>query len=186
MKISFGKKQLFSLIILILILAGIGGLIYYQTLPKEFKRYNFYGVELEFRSDLRNAKNISVYPDEQSILHKVWDPDIYKINIVYVPTKEPSDENSVLGVNAFEIRYKLDVAYRQFNWINEFTRTELESFENITYTNDTLVIALIRPSLADETAVELNENVIYIKGKTPEEFDRATIKFLMVALNITV
>ncbi|MEK6909979.1 MAG: hypothetical protein AABW61_02790 [Candidatus Aenigmatarchaeota archaeon] len=184
MKLS---KQLPYLIIFI-ILVGVGGVLYYQNLPKEMIRYNFYGTELEFRDDLRSAQNITVYPNEESILNKVWNPEITKINIAYVLTPEASDENSMIALNAFEIRYKLDIAYRNpnFNWANEFTSTELSSYDNITQTDDTLTIALVRPSLSDSTGVELDGNVAYIKGKTPKEFDLATIKFIMSALNITV
>ncbi len=182
------KKQLSYILIIILIFAGVGGFVYYQTLPKEIIRYNFFGTELEFRNDLRVADNVSVYPDEESILNKVWDPDITMINIVYVLTSESSDENSMIALNAFEIRYKLDVAYKnpKFNWINEFTSTQLDSFENITQKNDTLAIALVIPSLSDETSVRLDGNVVYIEGKTLEDLDLATIKFLMSALNITI
>lgn len=182
------NKQVSYLLIFLLISAGIGGFIYYESLPKEITRYNFYGTELQFRSDLRKAQNISVYPDEQSILSKVWDPDITRVSIVYVPSEEPSEENGMLALSVFEIRFKLDVAYHnpKFNWNNEFTSTNLTSFENITQSNDTLVIALVRPSLSDRTAVEMDGNVIYIKGKTLEEFDMATIKFIISALNITI
>ena len=184
---KIGKRQ-FSLILVLLVGIGIAGFAYYQSLPKEITRYNFYGTELEFRNDLRAAENVSVYPDKESVLHKVWDPDISKVNIVYVPTANSSDENSIIALNTFEIRFKLDVAYRNpnFNWINEFTSTELKSFDDIEQRNDTLVIAIVRPSLADETAVELDGHVVYVKGKSPEDLDLATIKFLMVALNITV
>lgn len=182
------RKKLPQLTALIIILVGIGAVVYYQTLPKEIIRYDFHGTEFVFRKDLRLAQSIPVYPDEKSILNKVWDPDITKIDIAYVPSAEPSDENGMVAVNAFEVRFKLDTAYRNpnFNWINEFTSTELNSFDGINQTNDTLVIALVHPSLADKTGVELDGNVVYIKGKTPEEFDLATIKFLMSALNINL
>lgn len=188
MKFNVGKKEFLFMTLFIVIVAGVAGFIYYQNLPKEITRYNFYGTELVFRKDLRLAENISVYPDEQSIANKVWDPDITKINIVYVPSEGPSEENGMLSVNIFEIRFKLDVAYHnpRFNWVNEFSAANLTSFENITQANDTLVIALVRPSLADKTAVELDGNVVYIKGRTAEDFDLATIRFLMSALNITV
>lgn len=187
---ELSRKQKFVLIVIVSIAISfsVAGVYYYQSIPKPVIRYNFYGTEFEFRNDLRLAQNISVYPDGQSILYKVWDPDIAKINIAYVLSQEPSDENSIIALNAFEIRYKLDIAYRnpRFNWINEFTSTELTSFDSINQTNDTLVIALVRPSLADKTTVELDGNVVYIKGKTQEELDLATIKFLMSALNISL
>ncbi len=182
------KEKLPQLTALVMILAGIGAAVYYQTLPKEVTRYDFHGTELVFRKDLRLAQNISVYPDEKSILNKVWDPEITRVDIAYILTPEPSEQNSMIALSLFEVRFKLDVAYRNpnFNWANEFTSTKLESLENINQTNDTLVIALVGPSFSDRTVVEMEGNVIYIKGKTAEEFDLATIKFLMSALNVTV
>ena len=184
MKLS---KQLPYLIIFIT-LAGTGGLLYHQTLPKEITRYNFYGTELQFRADLGSANNVSVYPDKESILNKVWDPEITRIHIVYVLTSNTSEENSLIALNAFEVRYKLDVAYNnpKFNWANGFTSEELQSFENISQANNTLVIVLVLPSLSDKTAVEMDGDIVYIKGQTARDFDLATIKFLMSALNITV
>lgn len=188
MKLSRNQKFVLVVIVSIAIAVGVTWVYYYLSTPKPVIRYNFHGTEFVFRDDLRLAQNISVYPDEESILNKVWDPNITKINIAYVPTEGPSDENSLIALNVFEIRFKLDVAYRNpnFNWINEFTSTELSSLDEIIQTNDTLVIALVIPSLSDETTVRLDGNVVYIEGKTLEEFDLATIKFLMSALNITV
>lgn len=172
----------------IVILVVTGGIIYFRTQSsyKALTRYKFQSIELEFRDDMRLAQNIPVYPDEKSILNKVWDPNITNINIVYVPTAESSDENSMLSLSIVEIRFKLDLAYREFNWANEFSHSELTSYDNISSNNDTLVIALVRPSLSDRTAVELNDNTVYIKGVTGKDLDLATIKFLMSALNITV
>ncbi len=188
MKLSRNQKFLLIVVVSIAIAIGVTSLYYYSTTPKTVTRYNFYETELQFRDDLKAAQNISVYPDEKSILDKVWDPDVTTINIAYVPTENESQENGFIALNVFEIRYKLDIAYHnpRFNWANEFTTTKLDSFENITQSGDTLVIALVSPSLADKTVVELDGNVVYIKGVTPKEFDLATIKFLMSALNIMV
>lgn len=187
---TLNRKQKFLLVVFasIAIGAGVAWIYSFLSVPKPITRYVFFGTELQFRDDLRIAQNISVHPDEKSILYKVWDPQITKVKIAYIPTQEPSDENSLLALNIFEIRFKLDVAYRNpnFNWINEFTSIELSSFDDINQTNDTLVIVLVRPSLADKTVVEMDGNVIYIKGQTAEDLDKATIKFLMSALNITV
>lgn len=187
MKLS--RKQKFALIVMVSVAIAIGvtGTYYYFSTPKPLIRYDFYGTEFVFRDDLRLAQNISAYPDEESILNKIWDPDITRIDIAFVLTPEPSEENSMIALNLFEIRFKLDTAYRnpRFNWMNEFTSTQLQSFDDINQSDDTLVIALVRPSLSDRTAVEMDGNVVYIKGSTPREFDLATIKFLISALNIT-
>lgn len=188
MKLS--RKQKFALIVVfsVAVAVGVTWVYYYFSTPKPLIRYDFYGTEFVFRDDLRMAQNIPAYPDEESILQKVWNHDITKVNIAYVPTAEPSEENSLTALNLFEIRFKLDVAYRNpnFNWINEFASTELQSLDDIKQSYDTLTIVLVRPSLSDRTAVEMDGNTVYIKGITPKEFDLATIKFLMSALNITV
>ena len=113
MKFTLDKIVLYILICII-ILAAVGGFVYYQNQNsyKPLTWYKFHDVELQFRDDLRLAQNISIYPDQKSILDKVWDTDITKINIVYVPTTESSTENSMLSLSIIEIRYKLDLAYR--------------------------------------------------------------------------
>lgn len=186
MKFSIGRRQAYYLVAFVLVAVLVGVVYYKASSPREIKQYDFYGTEFVFRDDLLKAKNISIYPDEVSLFKEVWNPDVYRVKLVYVPTKEPSAENGMLAANIFELRFKLDLAYNKFEWGNEFTTSELETFENISYANDTLVIALVRPSLADRTAVELHDNIVYIKGMTAEDLDRATIRFLMAAMNITL
>jgi hypothetical protein len=149
---------------------------------KPVTKYTFQGVELSFRDDLRLAKNITLAPSEEAILYTIWNPDVQSISIVYMNTTD----NQFTAVNAFEVAFKLNVAYGQFSWFVNFTGKEVESFDNLNATDENLVIVMVPPSLALETSVELQRNIIYIKGKTPQEFDLATIKFIMAALNITV
>lgn len=145
-------------------------------------QYNFQGVTLSFRDDLRLAQNISLIPDNEAILNTMWSKDIQNVNIVF---RNVSD-NQYTAINAFEIAFKMDIAYRQFDWFINFDTMEVESFENLTGTPENISVVLIPPSIADKTQVELKDNVVYIQGKTPKELDLATIKFIMSALNITV
>ncbi|MBI2547645.1 MAG: hypothetical protein HYW23_04370 [Candidatus Aenigmarchaeota archaeon] len=181
MKFRFGKKQLALLVACLVVVAAVGIGIYLST-PKEIKHYNFYGTQIAFRDDLRNAKNISVYPDDKAIQAAVWNPDLKNITIAFVN----SSDNNLMAVDSFEITYKMSIAYNKFDWFINFNGKEVGSFGNLTGTKDNLVIALVPPSIANETKVEMKDNVIYIKGKTPVDFDRATIRFIMSALNITV
>lgn len=188
MKFNLSIKHLSYLIVFIVLIAAVAGYSYYKSKPKEITRYDFYGTDLQFRGDLRAAENVSVYPDSQTILNKVWNPNITKINITYVLTPEPSEDNSLIALNAFEIRYKLDVAYNnpRFNWMNSFASADLKSLDDVVQFNDTLSIVLVSPSFTNETVVEVDGNVVYIKGNTPENFDRAVIRFIMSALDIAV
>lgn len=185
MKFSLNKKQIIILLISIGVIGGISGLVYYTTLPKPAMGYNFYGSELQFRDDLKAANNISVYPDENSVLNAVWNPEIQNISIAFINSS--AEDNALVAVNAFEVTYKLSVGYNEFNWLGiKFVPNIVESFENLTGSNEALVIALVPPSIANSTSVEMKDGVVYISGETQKEFDLATIKFLMAALNITV
>jgi hypothetical protein len=44
----------------------------------------------------------------------------------------------------------------------------------------------VPPVLADETSVKTENNTVFIEGKTKEDFDLATIKFLIEALDLKV
>ncbi len=168
----------------IAVIAIIG--ISYYTSGRPITRYDWDGTEIVFRDDLRLAKNVSVYPDENSVYSWIWHPDVYRVKIAYVPTEESSADNGALATNMFEIRFKLDLAYGRQQWGNEFSTLELKSFENLSSANDTLIIALVRPSLSDKNGIEQNGNIVYIKGMTQKDLDLATMKFLMIAMNITV
>ncbi|MBI2542747.1 MAG: hypothetical protein HYW24_00995 [Candidatus Aenigmarchaeota archaeon] len=180
---SLSKKQKFVLVVTVSIAIAFGGtgLVYYMK-TKPITHYNFYGAEFEFRDDLREAENIPIYPDKETILNTVWNPDIHNITVVYID----SANNSIVAVNAFEITYKLTIAYSRFNWFIEFVPMEVTSFENLKGSNENLIIALVPPALSDETKVELIEGVVYVKGATVKDFDQATIKFLMTSMNITI
>lgn len=182
MPLSKNQKLFLIVIASITISFTVTGILYYTTAYKPIKRYNFYGNQLEFRDDLRYAQNISIYPNEESILYAIWDPEILNVTIAFTDTPD----NQIVAVNAFEIAYKLRIAYLTFNWDVPINGMEVESFENLTGDRQHLIIALVPPYLTNETGVEMRDSVIYVKGKTYEDFDRATIKFLMAAMNITV
>ena len=180
MQFKLNKKLI---ILLVIIVVGTAGLVYYMAMPKPVTKYKFYSSEFQFRDDLRAARNVSVYPNEDAILTAVWNPEIQNISITFVDST-PSD-NALVTVNAFEITYKLTVGYNEFEWLGiKFLPNMVESFENLTSTNETLAIALIPPSVANVTSVEMKDGVIYISGKTQKELDLATIRFLMAALRI--
>ena len=181
MKFNLDKKQLFGIFSAVVVVAVI---VAYNFLgsDKPVTRYTFQGTELSFRDDLRLAKNVSVFPSEEAILYTIWNPNIQNITIAYMN----STDNQFTAVNAFEVAFKLNVAYGQFSWFVNFVGKEVESFDNLNASDENMVIVLVPPSLADDTAVELDRNVVYIKGKTQQEFDLATMKFIMAALNITV
>ena len=129
-----------------------------------------------------------MYPDNETIYNMLWDFALDNITIVYVN----SSDNNKVQLEAFEIVYKMTLAYQHIAYLNNvykdipFGSRVVDSYENLSGTPSNPLIALVPPVLSNETVVMEKDNVIYIKGKTMEEFDLATVKFLMVALAINL
>jgi hypothetical protein len=179
-KTTINKKQLIIPILILVVLAGI--ILIFLTSSRPITTYNLGGIKLVFRVDLRQANTIPVYPDEDAIQTIIWNPKIRNLTIVYVN----SSDISLVQVEAIEISYKMTLAYLSFNFDTKIIGRELYSFDNLTATPEYPIIALVPPSFSNETLVKTMGNVIYIKGNTSKDFDLATAKFIMSALNITI
>jgi hypothetical protein len=188
MKISISKE---AVVVILIIVIGIACVyIIYHFYPKSTTTtsYNFFGITIPFRTDLYKANNISVYPDNDTVYNMMWGQQLENITIVWVN----SSENNMVAVEAFEITYKMNLAYKHIGNLNGvtinvmFNHMVVDSYDNLTATENNPIIALVPPMFSNETAVRAENNVIYIKGKTFGEFDLATVKFLMVALAINL
>ncbi len=180
-RISIQQKTLFIVLLAVIVLS-IGIIAYKFSGPKPVTSYNYYGIPMNFRADLRQADNVSVYPDDLTIYNTIWNEKNENLTIVFVN----SSDNSLVIIEAFEITFKLKLAFGLFNFPVNITGMEIGSYSNISTDENHPIIALIPPSLANDTVVGLKDNVVFIEGKTKQEFDLATVKFLMSALDIKV
>jgi len=177
-KIKIRKKVLLLFIVLVIIVALSLSLYFYLSKPLVY--WNYKGTLLKFRTDLREAKKVYVYPNETSIGYLLWKSEPKNIIIVFKNT----NDIKLTGVEAFEIAYKLQLAYLKENTNVKISAEEVKSFENLPH-NSTF-IALLPPSISNETSVKVKDNIIFISGKTQKEFDLAVVKFLIVFLGIEV
>lgn len=190
MKISISKVQILA-VLAVLVVAGSIYIIYYRISPKPNNVYNFFGIDIPFRTNLKDANNITIYPDNETIYDMFWNPELENITIAWVNSSD-NVTNGMIAVEAFEIVYKLQLAYQHIGYLNNvvinvgFGHKVVDSYENLSATKENPIIALIPPKFANETAVKARNNVIYISGKTFDDFDLATVKFLMVALAINI
>jgi hypothetical protein len=188
MKISISKEAIIVILVVVIGIASVYIIYHFYPSPTDTKSYNFFGIRIPFRTDLYKANNISVYPDNETVYNMLWGPQLKNITIVWVN----SSENNMVTVEAFEITYKMNLAYKHIGNLNGvninvvFNHMEVSSYDNLTATENNPIIAIVPPIFSNETAVRAENNVIYIKGKTFEEFDLATVKFLMVALAINL
>lgn len=170
------------IILIALAIVSFIAYIIYSKFTAPITHYNFNGNELAFRDDLRLAKNITVYPNEKEVLSKVWSSDIQNITIAYTNTPDVS----LVAVNAFEITYKLSIAYQSFGWAVGFKGQEINSTDELNASDNNLVVFIMPPSIAKETLVKVDGNVITIEGIKSRDLDLAVIKFIMASLNITI
>jgi hypothetical protein len=189
-RISIERKHIF-VFLLVVIVAAVTILIYkfHESTPLTTYTYyvhdnygNRYGIPMVFRADLRKASNVSIYPDASTVYNIIWNENTKNITIAFVN----SSDNGLVATDAFEIAYKLGMIFKVYNMTTNFTANVISSYDNITANESYPVIVLIPPSMTNNTSVLAANNVIYIQGNTTEEFDLATIKFLMSVLDIKV
>lgn len=182
MKVSIQKKHLTVILIILAIGIAIFSFSYLFRGPLEEPNvYYFNGVRMLFRANLKDAVDIPVYPDNDTVFNTLWNFELKNLTIAFVN----SSDNSIVAVEAFEVTNKMKLAYLMYGFEIGIKGKNVTSYENLSGSKENVVIALIPPVFSNETLVEVKDYIIYIKAKSYEEFDLATIRFLMAALAIT-
>jgi hypothetical protein len=137
-------------------------------------------VEVAFRADLKKAKKISI-ENEERIKEILYGEELKEVNLVFVN----STQNVLVKVQIIEVAFKLTIAYNVFDKNVTIKPLNVTSYE-LSGNEEKVIIAFVPPIFATQTKVYEKNFVIYIEGKTPKDFDMATVRFLMTALNIEV
>jgi len=183
MKQSKQIKVKLSWLIITCVLAFILFLtVYYSFLKseEEITSWVYKGYELHFRADLRRAGEMEVR-DERAIHDLLWSDEIENLTIGF----SEAPDLGLVSVEAFEIAYKLKLAYLISNKSVEISSGKVD-LSNLGASPSNPFIILLPPSMANETSVRLDGYKVFISGKSEEEFDLATVRFLMIALEINL
>lgn len=167
--------------ILFLSLLVVFVLAVYFFYPREIKSYELDGITLNFRADLRRAQWVEASV-EHSLDEIFLSSELRNITLVFVD----SPQNALVAVQAFEIASKLSLAYRLYGYEVTINATQLRSYENLRGNSSHVLIALIPPYFAEQTRVLEKDFVVRVEATSLQEFDLATVKFLMLALGIEV
>ncbi len=188
-KIRITKNMLIFISVLVCLISLIS--IYVIFVPKPITTWNYKGQLVRFRADLRKADKVPVYPGETQIYLDTIHPLVKNVTIAF---KDAGKEgNAYYIVEEFELITKMTLAYRSmlsnYQGLSEesmpkFNAVPVENYANLPGKIQNPIIALIPPKYANETAVRNKGHVTYISGTTYEDFDLATIKFLMIVLGI--
>lgn len=173
---------------LAVILVGLCVAIY-PYLPLPVYSVNYHGTTLNFRVNLKEAKNTPVYPDELAVQREIMNQFVENITIVFKPGS--GQENAHYAIETFEVVNKLATVFLKAGYMPKFNVVNVTSYDNLSGKIQNPMIALVHPVYSNETSVRLVNHTIYISGKnaTSEKeqlrnFDLATVKFIMVALGI--
>jgi len=190
MKIKITRRRIIFLVLLILSILLIATI--FPNIPWPVYSVNYYGATMGFRANLRDAKNVPVYPNEEIVYREIMNPLVENITIAFKPGTE--QENAYDAVETFEIVNKLAIAFsKTLGYIPSFNVINVTSYDGLQGKIRNPIITLVNPNYSNETSVRLDDHVIFITGKNSTDskeqlknFDLAVIKFLMVALEIRI
>ena len=182
-RIKITRNQMIFVLVVVAIVVSI--ILYDLYFPKPITAINYDSIVLGFRADLREAKNVPVYPSEEILYNELMDPLIENITIA---AKEAGEKNEVYLVQTFEIVSKLEIVYLKLGLGPTFNKQPLiiESYEGLSGEPQKPIIALVHPSYSDETAIRVEDHVIYVKARDYKDFDLVVIKLLMVVLDLDI
>lgn len=196
LKIKMDRKVFFKGLVIVFLLLVVAGLVMlYQMMvpkpPEPITSLIYMDQIINFRADLREADKIPVYPGETEVYLDTIHPLVDDITIAFKDAGE--SDNPLYIVEEIEIVTKMSVAYRKMllgypgkteEDMPGFDALPVEQYANLPGKIQNPIIALVHPKYANETAIRNEGHVTYISGKTKEELDLATVKFLMIVLDI--
>ncbi|MCS7106303.1 MAG: hypothetical protein NZ942_03235 [Candidatus Aenigmarchaeota archaeon] len=183
-KLKISKSRLILIFIICALLIISFNTFKNQELKKPITSWYYDGYLLEFRSDLREAQKVKVYPSEEAVYQQLFNPKVKNITIAFKSAGER--ENPYYIIEEMEIIQKLYVAYKKRNIKLNFNGLEVENYERLYGKEENPIIALVHPVFSNETLIELKNHVIFLKAKNYHDFDLVAIKLIMIGLNITV
>lgn len=175
-------KRVFYLFVAVAALVGLLLVYYFFLMPKPMDTYVYKGVPMTFRADLREAAKVPIRPFEDAIFIDTIHPIAKNVTIVFKPAAET--ENPYYILEEIEVVSKMKIVYDLKGIEIGFNAVPVESYSNLPGKIQNPIIALVHPVYANETAVWNENHVTYISGTTYEDFDRATVRFLMAIMQI--
>lgn len=183
-----------AIIALVALVAAIVLIAYFSGMTQVSEDpYSLYydGEKRLFRGNLIEANKTPVYPSEEAISNIILNPEVYKIQIAYIPN---STENAFYLTASYELTMKLGLIYRHyftsqpqvFKDIDNstcmlfyedmqtrcFKSVAINSTDELVPTPVEPVILLLGPSQEDQTSVRVENNLIILSGASIDESNR--------------
>jgi hypothetical protein len=189
-----GRKTAIA-ILAVVIFASVGAYLYIQSYNNPpITTWNYKGQTVAFRVDLKKAARVPVYPSDDLIYRDLMNPLVKNVTIAFKDAG--TNENPYYILEEMEIIPKMTLAYTYVLGSDSngtttssdtpvFNAEAIEGYANLPGKIQKPIIALVHYKFANETSVRMEGHVTYISGKTAEDFDAATVRFLMIAMGIS-
>ena len=181
MKLKINTKKLWYIVFTIFLIIVLYNIFSYV---KPVKSIVYKGNVFTFRDNIKETKKIPIIDSNESYIHDLfWDPSIDTVKTLFQPN---TTQLGYYSLEVAELSYKLSFMYLFENDKKEFIAEPIESYDNITTSANELKLVLIHPNLTNETYIKAEKNIIYIAGKDLKDFDLATIKVILIAMDYKV
>lgn len=185
MKVKIKQKQISKFLIGLIIVASIifiAILISSKTKPS-YSVKTPDGTVYSFRENVKTASKIHVYPDEKTLRETFLNSNLTDITFVFIPSD--SKTNGYYTVWAVEFGYKLTQFYNSIGYVNgeaNIAAQAVDSLENVSSESMNLKLVVVPFNQATENKVMVDQNRIYLYGRTPKEMDYVVIKTILTVL----
>ncbi len=148
--------------------------------------YNYYGTEMKFASNLEEAQNITVLPDDATLRNTIFSYDVatLQIGVYQNDTEAPYTIKSLVG---FSSKYaKMSLTRWDYDMTGKVNTIILnDTSQVINATAEEPAILIMGPAFGQDTKIVVEDNVVkvYAKDLTAKQGKYVTYNDLDLALD---
>jgi hypothetical protein len=193
-KLKFSKNAKIAAVAVTILVLAVAAyyaapVLYNVYWPKPITSWNYHGMIVNFRADLRESAKVPVYPGEDyvylDLVHALADNVTFAYMYVNGTLENGVNPNSYYILEIVQIVQNIIPAY-EYAWkfTPSFDSMNVTSYENLPGKIQNPIIAIVPPAYSNETAIRNEGHVTFLKAKTYEDLDLVVTKLLMIALHI--
>ncbi|MEM5811623.1 MAG: hypothetical protein QXG91_02690 [Candidatus Aenigmatarchaeota archaeon] len=148
---------------------------------EKFSIIEKYGVKFIFRKPYIEALNVKVNYDLSNLfLNK-------NLTRIYLFIVNESKFLNLTSIGFFDIVNKLTMFYELNNYTLKFSPLIVEKYDdlkNYTINENEVGIVFVDPIYSNKTEIFVDKNLVFLKYKNKNDFDKILVKFIISALKL--
>ena len=121
--------------------------------------------DVQFRSDLNEARRVPIFPDESAARSLLLDPEKLTVGLVYVSNESV---NGYYFVDSYEFGFKFTLITKERIGVAKrlvgLNITDISELETIKEENELDAIVFLE-AFSNETSVRVDDDTVYVRGK---------------------